>query len=114
MNYEGGVRSPDNGADGTANIFNIPGLSFDSRNNAMKVNADGKKYLPSLKDFTTDRPWHLEQFKVTDWEVTTFAEAGPNDADPAVAVHKKTNRIIAALIQKAWTDPPLQKIIVVK
>lgn len=105
MSYEGGVRSPDNGAAGAANIFNISGLSFASRNNAMKVNANGKKYLPSLRDFTTDRPWHLEQFQGTDWEVTTFAEAGPNDADPAVAVHKKTNGIIAALIQKAWPDP---------
>jgi len=105
MSYEGGVRSPDNGAAGAANIFNIPGLSFGSRNNNMKVNANGKKYLPSLKDFVTNRPWHLEQFQGTDWEVTTFAEAGPNDADPAVAVHKKTNGIIAALIQKAWPDP---------
>jgi len=101
MSYEGGVRSADNGPSGAANIFDIPGLSFGSRSNAMKVNANGKKYLPSLDDFTTDRPWHLEQFKGTDWEVTTFADAGANDADPAVAVNKKDGGIIAALMQKA-------------
>ncbi len=106
MSYEGGVRSADNGANGAANIFDIPGLSFGSRNNNMKVNANGKKYLPSLKDFTSDRPWHVEQFKGTDWEVTTFAEADANNADPAVAVNKKTGGIIAAMIQKAWPNPP--------
>jgi len=101
MSYEGGVRSANNGGDGAANIFDIPGLSFGSRSNGMKVNANGKKYLPSLEDFTTDRPWHLEQFNNTDWEVTTFAEAGANDADPAVAVNKEYGGIIAALLQKA-------------
>lgn len=105
MSYEGGVRSADNGANGAANVFNIPGLSFGSRVNGMEVNDNGKKYLPSLDDFTTDRPWHVEQFENTDWEVTTFAEAGPNDADPAVAVNTVTGGVIAALIQKAWADP---------
>lgn len=105
MSYEGGVRSPDNGADGAANIFDIPGLSFGSRNNSMVVNDNGKKYLPSLVDFTDDRPWHVEEFAGTDWEITTFADAGPEDADPAVAVNIVTGGIIAALIQKAWADP---------
>jgi len=107
MSYEGGVRSADNGAAGAANIFDIPGLSFGSRSNAMKVNANGKKYLPSLDDFGTDRPWHLEQLEGTDWEVTTFADAGDTDADPAVAVNKEDGGIIAALMQKAapvWPD----------
>jgi hypothetical protein len=105
MSYEGGVRSAENGPSGAANIFDIPGLTFGSRSNGMTVNANGKKYLPSLKDFTTDRPWHLEQLEGTDWEVTTFAQAGDNDADPAVAVNNKTGGIIAALIQKAWPLP---------
>jgi hypothetical protein len=105
MSYEGGVRSADNGPDGAANIFDIPGLSFGSRTNDMTVNANGKKYLPSLVDFTSDRPWHVEQFAGTDWEVTTFAEADADNADPAVAVNQSTGGIIAAIIQKAWPDP---------
>jgi hypothetical protein len=105
MSYEGGVRSPDNGADGAANIFDIPGLDFNTRNNNMVVNANGTKYLPSLVDFTSDRPWHVEQFAGTDWEVTTFAEADADNADPAVAVNSVTGGIIAAIIQKAWPDP---------
>ena len=105
MSYEGGVRSADNGGTGAANIFDVPGLDFGSRSNNMKVNANGKKYLPSLKDFTNDRPWHVEQLKGTDWEVTTFAEADANNADPAVAVNKTTKGIIAAIMQKAWPNP---------
>jgi len=105
MSFEGGVRSADNGGTGAANIFDVPGLDFGSRNNNMKVNANGKKYLPSLKDFTDDRPWHVELLKNTDWEVTTFAEADANNADPAAAVNKKTKGIIAAMIQKAWPNP---------
>ena len=105
MSYEGHVRSADNGPSGAANVFDIPGLDFGSRNNNMKVNANGKKYLPSLKDFTDDRPWHVEQFAGKDWEVTTFAEADANNADPAVAVNKKTGGIIAAIMQKAWPNP---------
>jgi len=105
MSYEGGVRSANNGGDGAANIFDIPGLSFGSRNNSMTVNANGKKYLPSLKDFTCDRPWHVEQFAGTDWEVTTFADADADNADPAVAVNKVDGGIIAAMIQKAWPNP---------
>lgn len=109
MSYEGGVRSADNGPSGAANIFDIPGLDFGSRVNNMVVNDNGRKYLPSLVDYTNDRPWHLEQLRGTDWEVTTFAESGPDDADPAVAVNKVTGGVIAALIQKAWPDPSAEE-----
>ena len=105
MSYEGGSRSADNGAAGAANIFDIPGLSFGSRVNSMVVNDAGRQYLPSLVDFSSARPWHLEQFAGTDWTVTTFADAGPNDADPAVAVNSVTGGVVAALMQKDWPDP---------
>ncbi len=107
MSYEKGVRSAENGGAGAQNIFDAP-INFNSRNNAMKVNDNGEKYLPTLAEvgaFTTDRPWHLETLAGTPWEVTTFAEAGANDADPAVAKHSETGGIIACLIQKAWPNP---------
>jgi hypothetical protein len=108
MSYEGGVRSPDNGPAGAANVFDIPGLSFGARIGAMVPNAAGKKYIPALEPFNSDRPWHLEQFKGSDWDVVTFAEAGPNDADPAVAIGKTPGKdgtpMIAALWQSARPD----------
>jgi hypothetical protein len=106
MSYEGGSRSADNGANGAANVFDIPGLSFGNRGGPQVPTADGEKYLPSLVEFQSDRPWHLEQFDGTDWEVTAFAISNndPNSADPAVAVNKTYGGIIAAMWQKAQPD----------
>jgi hypothetical protein len=113
MSYEGGVRSPNNGPSGAANIFDIKGLSFGARKGDMKPTDAGKKYIPSIKPFKSDRPWHAEQFKGTDWDLTIFAQADADNADPAVAVSKKAgkdgNGIIAAMWQAAkpaWPDKP--------
>ena len=105
MSYEGGVRSADNGPSGAANVFDIPGLTFADRGGNSIPTAEGEKYLPkSLKEFKSTRPWHLEQFDGTDWEVTTFAESDDTTADPAVAVNKKYGGIIAAMWQKDSPD----------
>ena len=106
MSYEGGSRSADNGPDGAANVFDIPGLSFGNRGGPAVPTDMGEKYLPSLVEFQSDRPWHLEQLEGTDWEVTAFAISNddPNSADPAVAVNKTYGGIIAAMWQKAQPD----------
>ena len=51
INYEVGKRSPNNGPDGAANIFNIKELNFGSRKGDMKPTTVGQKYIPSLKPF---------------------------------------------------------------
>lgn len=106
MSYEGGSRSADNGADGAANVFDIPGLSFGNRGGPAVPTDMGSKYIPSLVEFQSDRPWHLEQFEGTDWEVTPFAISNDdeNSADPAVAVNQTYGGIIAAMWQKAQPD----------
>ena len=106
MSYEGGTRSADNGAAGAANVFDIPGLSFGNRGGPAVPTEMGQKYIPSLVEFQSDRPWHLEQFEGTDWEVTPFAVSNDdaNSADPAVAVNQTYGGIIAAMWQKAQPD----------
>ncbi len=106
MSYEGGTRSDDNGAAGAANVFDIPGLSFGNRGGPAVPTEMGQKYIPSLVEFQSDRPWHLEQFEGTDWEVTPFAVSNDdaNSADPAVAVNQTYGGIIAAMWQKAQPD----------
>ena len=113
MSYEGGFRSPDNGPAGAANVFDIPGLSFGDRSASFEPTALGKKYIPSLKPFKSTRPWHLEQFYGSNWDVVVFAEADKNTADPAVAVSKTPGRdgtgMIAAMWQTnspVWVDQP--------
>ena len=106
MSYEGGTRSANNAADGAANVFDIPGLSFGNRGGPQVPTDMGEKYLPSLVEFQSDRPWHLEQYDGTDWEVTPFAVSNddPNSADPAVAVNNVYGGIIAAMWQKAQPE----------
>ena len=108
MSYEGGRRRADNGPEGAANVFDIPWLRFWPRGGLgnpptpMVPTEVGKKYLPSLEIFGSDRPWHLEKLLGTDWEVTAFAVANddPYSADPAVAVNRTYGGIIAAMWQK--------------
>lgn len=113
MSYEGGVRSPDNGAAGAANVFDIPGLSFGDRGANFEATDLGKKVIPSFKPYKSTRPWHLEQFDGSDWDVVVFAEADKNTADPAVAVSKTPGGdgtgMIAAMWQvgaPVWADKP--------
>ncbi len=110
MSYEGGVRSPNNGPDGAANVFDIPGLSFGARNGAMKPTDLGKQIIPSMKAFSSDRPWHVEQFDGSDWDLVIFAEADKNNADPAVAISKTPGKdgtgMIAAMWQKSSPEWP--------
>ena len=102
MSYEGGVRSPDNGAAGAANVFDIPGLSFGNRGANFEATDIGKKAIPSFKPFKSTRPWHLEQFDGSDWDVVVFAEADKNTADPAVAVSKTPGGDGTGMIAAMW------------
>ncbi len=115
MSYEGGVRSAENGAGGAANVFDIPGLDFNERGTGNQTPTDlGMKYIPSLKAFRSIRPWHVDQFNNSNWDVVVFAQEDDNNADPAVAISKEAgkdgNGMIAAMWQTAtpnWsgTDP---------
>ncbi len=113
MSYEGGVRSAENAAGGAANVFDIPGLNWDARGANFKATDIGKKAIPSFKEFNSTRPWRLEHFEGSDWDVVTFAEADKDTADPAVAVSKTPGKdgtgMIAAMWQVAhavWPDEP--------
>ena len=113
MSYEGGVRSPNNGPDGAANVFDIPGLTFADRGGQQDPTNIGKEAIPSMKAFQSSRPWHLEQFKGSDWDVVVFAQSDKNTADPAVAVSKTPGKdgtgMIAAMWQlgaPVWADKP--------
>ncbi len=113
MSYEGGVRSPNNGAQGAANVFDIPGLTFAARNGAMNPTDLGKEVIPSIDNFNSDRPWHVEQFKGSDWNLVIFGESDKNNADPAVAVSKTPGKdgvgMIAAMWQAAKPEWPEKK-----
>ena len=118
LSAEGGVRIA-SGPTGAANVFDIPGLTFDNRPPGGGANEIptvlGKKYIPSLKPFNSARPLHVEQFEGKPWTIHAFAvtEGDPNTADPAVAVSTEKgpdgNGMIAILWQRnapAWPEGP--------
>ena len=79
----------------------------------MKPTDIGKRVIPSMEDFNSDRPWHVEQFDGSDWDLVIFGEADKNNADPAVAISKEPGEdgtgMIAAMWQSArpeWPDNP--------
>ena len=102
MSYEGGVRSPENDAAGAANVFDIPGLNFDARVGGMKPTDLGKKVIPSMNSFNSDRPWRVEQFDGSDWDLVIFAKADENNADPAVAISKTQGEDGTGMIAAMW------------
>ena len=62
---------------GAANVFDIPWIHFwppgghGAPSIPMVPTEEGKKYMPtSLKEFGSDRPWHLDHFFGTDWKLS--------------------------------------------
>ena len=79
--YETGARGADNGEGGIQNIIDCPGMTMWGDNTPMKPTPDGKKYLPTLEDFLSDRPFHVDELAVNpDLEVE--AVFGAVDGDP--------------------------------
>jgi len=55
-----------------------------------------------MEPFNSNRPWHVEQFDGSDWDLVIFAEADKNNADPAVAVSKTPGEDGVGMIAAMW------------
>ena len=74
-------------------------------NTAMKVTADGAAYTPTLVDFATDRPFHLDQLEAG-WEpllIMAQNDAGTR-ADPVLVVDRDTGGMLGIFYQTASQD----------
>jgi len=85
-NREGGIQ----------NMMDIPAIVQWDDDTPMKVTAEGKKFTPSLKDYATDRPFHVDQLKGTDWELeiafaTTTGDQNAPRCDPCIVRNKVTD-----------------------
>jgi hypothetical protein len=84
-NQEGGIQ----------NIMDIPGLVMWDDNTPMVVTAEGRAIAPSLGNFNTDRPFHLDQL-AGDWvaEAILAQNAAGNRADPVIVRDGNRGRLI--------------------
>ncbi len=88
-----------NGQEGLMNMMDIQTTMWGD-NVPVKVTDTGIKFTPSLKDFITDRPFHINELIGTDWESEIiFADNRSDLADPVIVRNKKTGGRIGIIFQ---------------
>jgi len=92
-----------NAAGGLQNMMDIPAITMWDDNTAVNVTADGEEYLPTLKDFQTDRPFHLDQLS-DDWETEVIFAGSDIRADPVVVHNTEDDGRLAIFYQTAGQD----------
>ena len=94
-----------NAAGGLQTMMDIPDITMWDDDTAVVVTADGSNLTPTLVDFATDRPFHLDELG-DDWE--TEVSLAENDAgtraDPVVVKHKTTGGLLIIFYQTAGQD----------
>lgn len=100
-----------NEKEGLQNMMDIPDIVQWDDDTAMKVTKEGKELTPTLDDYATDRPFHLDQLD-NDWELEiAFATesgkgAGANRCDPCIVRNTKTDaRLIQVYQTNSGGDP---------
>ena len=95
-----------NEKEGLQNMMDIPGIVQWDDDTPMKLTKEGKDLTPTLDDYATDRPFHLDQLE-GDWELEiafateTGKGAGASRCDPCIVRNTKTD---ARLIQVYQTN----------
>jgi len=99
-----------NAAGGLQNMMDIPGVTVAGADNTpVVVTADGHEYTPTLQNFQTDRPFHLDTL-AGDWEVELILaqDTGGTLADPVIVHNTVTDGRIGVFYQVADTDTDLR------
>jgi len=95
-----------NGEAGLQTIMDIPGATVAGGDNtAVTVTAEGQELTPSLQDFATDRPFHLDTLE-GDWstELVLAQNATGTLADPVVVKNSATGGRIGVFYQVSNED----------
>ena len=100
---------------GIKNMMDIPDMVQWDDNTAMSVTKEGKKLTPSLDDYATDRPFHVDKLK-NDWvlEIAFASDSGDQKGDrcdPCIVHNTKTNGRLIQVYQTANQDDPKGEVI---
>ncbi len=111
MFYVGSVSN--NGADGLANMMDIPGISMSDPIVDVTPTADSDLYTPSFEGFSPSRPWHLEQV-TGDWQVELILgqNADGTRADPAIVVNNVTGGRLGTFYQVADVLTDIRSVVI--
>jgi hypothetical protein len=98
MFYKSSTDTTNNGTGGLQNMMDIPGIGMSADNTPVTVTAEGKAIAPSLHDFSTDRPFFVDQL-TGNWyvEATLAQDATGTRVEPAIVRDRDRGRLIAAL-----------------
>ena len=105
-----------NEKEGLQNMMDIPGIEQWDDDTPMKVTKEGKELTPSLDDYNTDRPFHLNELD-NDWELEiAFAtETGKGNkatrCDPCIVRNTKTDARLIQVYQTNNQDDPKGEVI---
>jgi len=94
-----------NAAGGLENMMDIPGISMWDDNTPANVTAEGRAVAPSLQDFQTDRPFHLDELE-GDWvpELILAQNDAGTRADPVIVVNTVTGGRLGIFYQTSGQD----------
>ena len=94
-----------NGASGLQTMMDIDGITMWDDDTPVVVTAEGSNYTPSLSDFQTDRPFHLDELD-NGWEpalIMAQNDAGTR-ADPCIVKNADTGGMLGIFFQTANQD----------
>ncbi len=91
---------------GLQNMMDIDGIVMWDDDTPMTVTAEGKAISPTLTDFASDRPFHIDQLE-GDWEIEISLAQNDDGtrADPIIVRDGNLGRLIP-VIQTASGDEP--------
>ena len=91
---------------GLQNMMDIDGITMWDDDTPMKVTSEGKAIAPSLTDYASDRPFHVDELD-GDWEVEVSLAQNDDGtrADPIIVRDGNLGRLIP-VIQTANGDEP--------
>ena len=102
-----------NAEGGLQNMMDIPGILQWDDDTPMKVTPEGKEFTPTLKEYQTDRPFHVDQL-ANDWELEIAFATNTGQAegcDPCILHNTKTGARLIQAYQTANQDDPKGEVI---
>jgi len=94
-----------NAAGGLQTMMDIAGITMWDDDTPVVVTAEGQDYTPSLQDFQTDRPFHLDELE-GDWyaELVLAQNDAGTRADPVIVANSATGGRLGIFYQTASQD----------